>query len=200
MITEKGKADIQIGQNAIIHLENNSQMKINEFLENGDKSVTKIESREGRVFAKIIKPLSKESIFQIQSESYVAGVRGTEFIFSAEDKNKGPAPDKPNSPKSTEKKIPEGVFVNEGSVKVSRQFTNDDLSEKNEGFVVVDANEQVIFNDKLQKEILSDFIKDKMKIFKTLNAMKEENYNLLKNKLLQNKSLLNSIPKINDQP
>lgn len=191
VLTEKGKADIQIGKNSIIHLENNSKIKIIEFLENGEKSITNIESTEGKVFAKIIKPLNKESSFQIQSESHVAGVRGTEFIFSNENK--------PDSQSSTqEKEIPEGVFVNEGSVEVFNKESSVETDKQtsdssNPQTINIEANEQVVFNGEMKKEILADFIKDKMKIFKTLSAMKEENYNLLKNQILNNKSMLKSV-------
>lgn len=93
-----------------------------------------------------------------------------------------PDDDTPTSSPATDE-IPEGIYVNEGNVQITEKESGDTAT--------AGPQEQVVFAGKeLQKGILADFMKEKMRIFKTMNVMKEENYRLLKEQIESNKALL----------
>lgn len=166
VFTKKGKVDLQIGKNTAVRLVDNTDFSLKEFFENEKVSKTKIGTTQGNVFSKIIKPLNKDSSYSVESPTHVAGVRGTEFVFSSNDSDVG-----------------EGVYVNQGSV---------ELEDKSSGQTeTADSNEQIVLTAKeMQKGLLADYMKEKMKIFKTLSVMKEENYKILKEQILKNQTLL----------
>ena len=176
IITRKGKVDLQIGKTGVIRISNNSHIKFTEYFENNDKSRTILETERGKVFSKIVKPLNKDSKFEIHSPTHVAGVRGTEFVFS-----EGISNDK----KYDDSDIPAGVFVNKGKVELKSTGSN-----KRE---IAGENEQIVTSEKgMQKDILAEFMKEKMKIFKSLKEMKEMNYQMIKEQKLKNEKLMRS--------
>ena len=177
IITKSGKVDIQIGPNVIIRLSNFSSLKMKDLLDLGDSQKINVEVSSGNVYSKIVKKLNKNSEFNLQGQTTTAGVRGTEFLLSEDEseKNKGEDADVPN-----------GVFVNEGSVEVG-DAKSGKKQELNEG------EEIVAKGGELKKQMLEEFIKKKMEIFKKLDVMKEENYKLLKEQREKNKALFDEM-------
>ncbi|PKA04120.1 FecR family protein [Leptospira ellisii] len=176
--TADGKADLQLGANAVIRLAPYTKIEIAELFSDGSKNTTKVKLVSGKLFANVQKSTQKEDL-QISSASYTAGVRGTQFVIGEE---------KSGSPKNEDSDIPDGVFVNEGQVAVD--------SSSGGGNINLNAGEQASWNGKeLLLEPLKEFMKEKMKIIQTFKTIKAENYRLLKDQKLKNKELLEGFPK-----
>ncbi|MBM9501066.1 FecR domain-containing protein [Leptospira sp. 201903071] len=175
--TGDGKADLQLGANAVIRLAPFTKIEISELYSDGTKNKTKVNLVSGKLFANVQKSNKKEDL-EVTSVSYTAGVRGTQFVIS-EDKEK--------APKNEDSSIPDGVFVNEGAVAVNTSSG---------GELDLKAGEQASWNGKeLLLEPLKEFMKEKMKIIQTFKTIKAENYQMLKDQKLKNKELLENFPK-----
>lgn len=168
LFTKKGKLDIQLGPDAVVHLSPYTSLVLKDLTEKGVDSIIQVDLQTGRTFTKIVKKLKPNSQFSIKSPSAVAAVRGTEFVISE---------DPENEPKHEDAEIPSGVFVNEGEVAVTQVTDGQEPSTP----VVVSKYEQVLTkSDELQKTLMDDFMKRKMKIFKVLDVMTEKQYELMK--------------------
>ncbi|WOT12916.1 FecR family protein [Leptospira interrogans] len=175
--TGEGKADLQLGANAVIRIAPFTKIEIAELFSDNSKNTVKLTLVSGKLFTNVQKSNKKEEL-EISSASYTAGVRGTQFVISEE---------KTKTPKNEDSDIPEGVFVNEGEVTVHPSSGND---------LNLQAGEQASWNGKeLLAEPLKEFMKEKMKIIQNFKAIKSENYQMLKEQKLKNKELLENFPK-----
>ncbi|WP_061233792.1 FecR family protein [Leptospira interrogans] len=175
--TGEGKADLQLGANAVIRIAPFTKIEIAELFSDNSKNTAKLTLVSGKLFTNVQKSNKKEEL-EISSASYTAGVRGTQFVISEE---------KTKAPKNEDSDIPEGVFVNEGEVTVHPSSGND---------LNLQAGEQASWNGKeLLAEPLKEFMKEKMKIIQNFKAIKSENYQMLKEQKLKNKELLENFPK-----
>ncbi|GBF50468.1 sigma factor regulatory protein, FecR/PupR family [Leptospira ryugenii] len=170
--TENGICELQLATQATIRIEKFSRIFLEDIL-NPKTKQTKVRAMAGKLFVKVHKhEKTKNHQLSVVSPSYVAGVRGTEFIVSNPDEG-GTNPDLD---------LESGVFVNEGSVAVSGP-------DKKE--VMVKQNEEIVLKGKdFKKQILSNYAKEKMQIFQKLSQMKEENYQLFKEQHLNNQKLM----------
>ncbi len=175
--TGDGKADLQLGANAVVRLAPFTKIEISELYSDGTKNKTKVNLVSGKLFANVQKSNKKEDL-EVSSVSYTAGVRGTQFVISE---------DSETAPKNEDSSIPNGVFVNEGQVAVNSSSG---------GELDLKAGEQASWNGKeLLLEPLKEFMKEKMKIIQTFKTIKAENYQMLKDQKLKNKELLENFPK-----
>ncbi|APH43342.1 Sigma factor regulatory protein, FecR/PupR family [Leptospira interrogans serovar Copenhageni/Icterohaemorrhagiae] len=175
--TGEGKADLQLGANAVIRIAPFTKIEIAELFTDNSKISAKLTLVSGKLFTNVQKSNKMEEL-EISSASYTAGVRGTQFVISDE---------KSKAPKNEDSDIPEGVFVNEGEVTVHPSSGND---------LNLQAGEQASWNGKeLLAEPLKEFMKEKMKIIQNFKAIKSENYQMLKEQKLKNKELLENFPK-----
>lgn len=79
----KGKMDVQIGPNAVLHLAPYSTVKLVDLSEMDKKASIAVDLEGGRGYAEFTdEPGSK---YTIETPTTVAAVRGTEFILSAGD-------------------------------------------------------------------------------------------------------------------
>ena len=123
-----------------------------------------VDLESGRGYTKFAKKMGPGSKYTIKTPTLVAGIRGTEFVLSAGDESPEPHEDSD---------IPQGVFVNTGVVAVSPANREDEIIELQPGEQVTGVDNALV------KGVMEDFIKKKMKLFKQLNAMREEQYRIL---------------------
>lgn len=162
--TMKGKMDVQIGPNAVLHLAPYSTVKLVELSEMEKKASIAVDLEGGRSYTKFTKQMSPGSKYTIKTPTTVAAVRGTEFILSAGDQPPEAAEDSD---------IPAGVFVNHGKVAVSPVDRENEAQEVSQG-------EQIQYIDNAAvKAVMEDFIKKKMELFKKLDTMREAQYRTL---------------------
>jgi hypothetical protein len=168
-----GICEIQLATQATIRMEKYSALSLDELLNPKTKQTT-VRAYSGKLFVKAHKQSSKsENKLTVTSPSYVAGVRGTEFIFALPDAGG----------KNDDLTLPDGVYVNEGTVAVQGEKKGKEL--------LVHANEEVVQSGKdLKVQILNDYAREKMKIFEHLDQMKEDNYKLIKEQFLKNEELM----------
>ena len=168
-VGNKGMIDIQMGSGTIVRLKSNSKLKINSILESESKESINLDLLKGTIFSKAKKKDGKELNFSVKAPSFTAGVRGTEFAISAGE--------------TEDQDLPEGVFVKEGNVAVQDKSSSNLFS--------INGGEELVKNARgLQKQILDDAIKEKLRILETLNVMKESSYQMLKDAKLKNKEML----------
>jgi len=165
LFTKKGKMDVQIGPNAVLHLAPYTTVKLSEISEAEKKSNIRLELESGRGYTKFAKKMTPGSLYQIRSPTLVAGVRGTEFILSAGDI--------PEEAGAEDADIPGGVFVNHGQVAVARVESENDEQQLAPGEQITGVDNQLV------KGVMEDFLKKKMKLFKQLNCMKEAQYRIM---------------------
>jgi hypothetical protein len=164
LFTKKGKMDVQIGPVAVLHLAPYSTIRLSDLTEQDRKSNIVVDLESGQGYTKFAKKMGPGSKYTIRSPTLVAGIRGTEFILSAGDSS---------GESHEDSDIPQGVFVNTGVVAVSPINREDDIIELQPGEQVTGVDNALV------KGVMEDFIKKKMKLFKQLNAMKEEQYRIL---------------------
>ncbi|TGK84543.1 iron dicitrate transport regulator FecR [Leptospira montravelensis] len=175
--TEDGTCEIQLATQATIRLAKYSSVQIEDLLNPKSKSTT-LKLVGGKLFVKAHKPesgLPSQNPLSVVNPSFVAGVRGTEFLAAA--------PDTAGENEDLSK-IETGVYVNEGTVAVS--------PDKKGKVTLVTENEEVLVSGKeLKKQILDEFVKEKMRIFQEFKAIKEENYQRIKEQYENNDKLMN---------
>ncbi|MFZ5629462.1 MAG: FecR family protein [Spirochaetota bacterium] len=164
LFTKKGKMDVQIGPVAVLHLAPYSTIRLSDLSEQDRKTNIVVDLESGRGYTKFAKKMGQGSKYTIKSPTLVAGIRGTEFVLSAGDESPQPHEDSD---------IPQGVFVNTGVVAVSPASREDEIIELQPGEQVTGVDNALV------KGVMEDFIRKKMKLFKQLNAMKEEQYRIL---------------------
>lgn len=175
--TEDGSCEIQLATQATIRLSKFSSLKIDELLSPKTKTTT-LNLVGGKLFVKAHKPANggpSDSQLSVVNPSFVAGVRGTEFLVAT-----------PNQGGEDEelKDVETGVYVNEGTVAVS--------PDKKGKQTLVAENEEVVLSGKqLKKQILDEFVKEKMHIFEQFKAIKEENYQRIKEQYEKNDQIMN---------
>ena len=177
IITKRARVNIQIGPDIILHLPRYSTLHFEKLYQSAAIRKISLRLQRGQIFSKIVRKLKSKSGFAVRTPTITAGVRGTEFLVSADhpDKNK-------------KKEIPGGVYCNKGVVVVKIQQENS----KQE--VSVKAKEQVLpKGGELKKSILDQYVASKMKIFEKLQVMKKKNYELLKRQIEKNNRILDNI-------
>jgi len=174
--TMDGTCEIQLATQATIRMEKYTSLSLDEILNPSTKRTT-VKAYSGKLFVKAHKQeAGKEQKLSIVAPSYVAGVRGTEFIVAL--------PDAGGT--NEDLKLADGVYVNEGTVAVG------DPKKKKD--VLVEANEEIVVSgSEFKKQILNEYAKEKMIIFEHLKQIKEENYNLIKEQNLKNSDLIDSM-------
>ncbi|WP_207761441.1 FecR family protein [Leptospira perolatii] len=171
-----GKADIQVGPNAVIRLAPFSKVKIADLSSSAKENKSTVQLVSGKVFARVDKSDKKEN-FSVSSTSYTAGVRGTQFVVSEESEEA-----RKQNPKNEDSNIPNGIFVKEGEVGVTTSSGNS---------VPVKSGEEAILSPEgLLKQPLEIFMQEKMKILDGFRKISEENYQLLKNQREQNQEMI----------
>lgn len=175
--TENGTCEIQLATQATVRLSKYSSVLIEDLLNPKSKSTT-LKLVGGKLFVKAHKPgpgVPSQNQLSVVNPSFVAGVRGTEFLAAAPDTG-GVNED------LTE--VETGVYVNEGTVAVSPD-------KKGKQTLVAENEEVVVSGKELKKQILDEFVKDKMRIFEEFKAIKEENYQRIKEQYEKNDQLMN---------
>ena len=163
LYTLKGKMDVQVGPSAVLHMSPYTTINLVDLTEADQKSNILIQLESGRGYTKFAKKMNPGSSYTIKSPTMVAAVRGTEFVISD-----GPQSAEPHE----DSDIPNGVFVNHGNVAVSSAGRDDEQ--------ILAPGEQITGVDNaLVKSVMEDFMKKKMKLFKQLNVMKEEQYKIM---------------------
>lgn len=173
LVSKEGVCEIQLATQATIRTSHFTELKIDEILDpktNGSH----LQLVGGKLFVKAHKEEGQNRQLTISSPSYVAGVRGTEFLLST-----------PGSGGEDESlKLDTGVFVNEGSVAVKPEASASE--------VLVNGNEEIVSSGKeMTKQILNEFAKEKMRIFEEFKKIKKENYERIKEQNRKNSELLN---------
>lgn len=176
--TQKGKMDVQIGPNAVLHLAPYSSIRLSEITENDRKMRISINLDSGKGYTKFTKQMPPGSQYVIKSPTLVAGVRGTEFILSAGADPKG---------KYEDAEIPSGVFVNHGKVAVASASRADDTVDIAQGEQITNVDNQVV------KGVMEDFIKKKMALFKKLDVMREAQYKIMEREKQRQIELLEKV-------
>jgi len=172
-VGNKSSVDIQLSSGSAIKLKSNSKIKINSLLESESKETTRLSLFSGTIFAKVFKKTGKESQFLIAGPTLTAGVRGTEFVLSTGET------DDANS-------FQEGVYVKEGEVAVTEERGSKEFS--------VSGGEELVRTAKgMQKQILQDASKEKLRILETIIVMKEESFQMLRESRMKNKEMLESL-------
>lgn len=187
LFTKKGKMDVQIGPNAVLHLAPYTTIKLSELSEADKKSNIRVDLESGRGYTKFAKKMTPGSLYQIRTPTLVAGVRGTQFIVSAGDT--------PEEAGAEDADIPGGVFVNEGKVAVATTAREDQEQELAPGEQVTGVDNALV------KGVMEDFLKKKMKLFKQLNCMKEAQYKIMereKNRMVETLEKVKNSVKIED--
>jgi hypothetical protein len=174
--TKEGVVEIQLATQATIRMEKFSKLSLQDIL-NPKTKQTNVRAYSGKLFVKAHKqPSGGSNKLTISSPSYVAGVRGTEFLVALPE----------SGGTNNDLKLDDGVYVNEGTVAVQ----SDEKSKE----VLVKENEEIVVNGKeLKKQILNEYAREKMKIFEKLDQMKEENYKLIKEQFLKNEETMNEM-------
>lgn len=175
--TEDGTCEIQLATQATIRLAKFSSVQIEDLLNPKSKSTT-LKLVGGKLFVKAHKPapgVPSQNQLSVVNPSFVAGVRGTEFLAAAPDTG---GVDEDLSDVET------GVYVNEGTVAVSPD-------KKGKQTLVAENEEVVVSGKELKKQILDEFVKEKMRIFEEFKAIKEENYQRIKEQYEKNDQLMN---------
>lgn len=165
LFTKKGKMDVQVGPNAVLHLAPYTTVKLSEIGEVDNKQNISLDLESGRGYTKFAKGMTKGSHYAIKTPTIVAGVRGTQFIMSAGDT--------PEDPAAEDADIPGGVFVNTGKVAVSPANREADVTELSPGEQITGVDNALV------KSVMEDFLKKKMALFKQLDVMKEAQYKIM---------------------
>ncbi|MBM9547897.1 FecR domain-containing protein [Leptospira sp. 201903074] len=175
--TEDGTCEIQLATQATVRLAKYSSIQIEDLLNPKSKSTT-LKLVGGKLFVKAHKPgpgIPSQTQLSVVNPSFVAGVRGTEFLAATPDQG---GVDEELSEVET------GVYVNEGTVAVSP-------NKKGKQTLVAENEEVVLSGKELKKQILDEFVKEKMRIFEEFKAIKEENYQRIKEQYEKNDQLMN---------
>lgn len=85
-VGEDSSCEIEFSNLAIVRLDSNTTINIASYLSDGNSNQSTIDLEEGAVFCKVKKFVSNDA-FEIQTDSTVCGVRGTEFIVRKDDAN-----------------------------------------------------------------------------------------------------------------
>ena len=175
VITKKGRVNIQIGKGAIIRMTRFTSVKMTRLLKISNSQKIDLDLQKGQLYSKIIKKLDKDSNFNVKTPTVTAAVRGTEFIVS----------EVPPGTKAYD--ISKGVYVNVGSVAVN--------SEEGDESAVVNQGEQLDTSTAAgyKKQILTSYMKEKMRIFHELKLMKEKQYEMLREQHEKNRNLIDQI-------
>ncbi len=174
--TKDGVCEIQLATQATIRMEKFSKLTLVDLLNPKSKQTT-VKAYSGKLFVKAHKQGMKAgSKLTVISPSYVAGVRGTEFLVALPEEGG----------ENSDLTVPDGVYVNEGTVAVQ--------SDEKSKVVLVNQNEEIVVSGKtLKKQLLDEYVKEKMKIFEKLDQLKEENYKLIRDQALKNEETLNEM-------
>ncbi|TGL61199.1 iron dicitrate transport regulator FecR [Leptospira ognonensis] len=174
--TKDGVCEIQLATQATIRMEKFSKLSLVNLLDPKTKQTT-VRAYSGKLFVKAHKQSSSgQNKLTVTSPSFVAGVRGTEFIVALPDAGGV----------NSDLKLPDGVYVNEGTVAVQKD-------EKSKEILVKENEEIVVTGKELIKQMLADYAKEKMKIFESLDQIKEENYKLIRDQALKNEETMNQM-------
>ncbi|MCX7632777.1 MAG: FecR domain-containing protein [Turneriella sp.] len=174
LYTKTGKMTVQVGPSAVLHLPPFSAVQLNDLVEQNGQSNVVVQLESGTSYTKFVKKLGHGSQYVVRSPTLVASVRGTEFVVSTGGVAEA----------TEDSDIPQGVFVNSGAVAVSPANREDDVTE-------LYAGEQITSVDNaLVKGVMEDFMKRKMRLFRQLQAMREEQYRILEREKARQLELL----------
>ncbi|MDH4262418.1 MAG: FecR family protein [Spirochaetia bacterium] len=178
--TKNGMIRIQITDAYICHIEKNTTVTFKKILESSSIKSYNIDLHKGQVFSRLIHDKNKHSELTISTPTFTAGVRGTEFMVNVNDQE----PSAKVEPAS-EKFIPSGVYVKNGSVDVET------IGKKNLQKINVKSGEQAAVEPgQLIKDVLDDYVATKMKILDELRIMKEYNCKLIDEQKEKNRKML----------
>ncbi|MDF3820658.1 FecR domain-containing protein [Leptospira sp. 96542] len=175
VISKDGVCEIQLATQATVRTEKFSEILLSEILEPKTNTST-LRIMSGKLFVQAHKQKDNSNQLKIITPSYVAGVRGTEFFVTTTSESEG------------DNTLAEGVFVNEGIVSV-----HSNGAPETSGSLVKSNEEIIVFGTDLKKQILNEFAKEKMKIFKDFKKIKEENYVRIKEQIEKNEQLMEEI-------
>ncbi|MBP9886602.1 MAG: FecR domain-containing protein [Leptospiraceae bacterium] len=208
-----GIVDIQIVDGVIIRIKQNSELKLSEILieDNGNIIKTKLDLKSGKVFTKTTKKLNGESSFVIATPTFVAGVRGTEFIVEESGGKEQTLVsdgavnieklDENGKPTGKEMVIEKGKkgLIEKDSVQ-SQDLSPDELAELKEDSQTIsslteDAKnriQEIIRGVDDQKQINRETLEEQMlKNSTELNDLKDKNEQLLNEQKEKNQQLIN---------
>jgi hypothetical protein len=214
IVTSKdGIVDIQLVDGVMIRIKQSTELKLQDILveDNGNSIKTKMNLKSGKVFTKSSKKLNADSSFVIVTPTFVAGVRGTEFIVEdSEGKDQALVSDgsvsiealdengNPNGKESIIEKGKKGI-VEKDSIK-SQDLSPEELAELREDSQTIsslteDAKnriQEIIRGVDDQKEINREILEEQIQKNQTeLNDLKDKNQQLLEEQKDKNKQLIN---------
>lgn len=200
IITSKNSyLDLQITEDIKIRIRENTSIILESiFLSSKDDKVSvNFKLENGKIFSKINGKLSKDSSFQIQTKTFVAGVRGTEFI--TEETNESSKTlvsdgsvsmdllDKEGKPIGKETIIEngnKGICIN--NTISETKLTEDELKELNSDSTTISS-------------IKADALAEIEKILKTVDDQKSVNEQILNSQKEKNKDELNTLKETNSK-
>lgn len=223
IITGKdGIVDIQLMDGIVIRVKQNTKLRLQDIIV-GDNSNTikaKMKLESGKVFAKTDKKLAADSSFSISTPTFVAGIRGTEFIVEDSDgKDQTLVSDgavnietldengNPTGKESTIEKGHKGI-ISKDAIQ-NADLTAEELAELREdsqsiSSITEDARQrmqEIIQTLDDQKAINRDILEEQMQKNNTeLNDLKDKNQQLLDEQKQKNNDAINETTgKANEQ-
>lgn len=210
---KEGIVDIQLVDGVIIRIKQNSELKLSDILveDNGNTIKTRLDLKSGKVFTKTTKKLNAESSFVIATPTFVAGVRGTEFIVEESgDKEQTLVSDgavsiekldENGKPTGKETVIEQGHkgLIQKDSIQ-SQDLSSEELAELKEDSQTIsslteDAKnkiQEIIRGVDDQKQINRETLEEQMQKNNTeLNDLKDKNQQLLNEQKEKNQQLIN---------
>lgn len=223
IITGKdGIVDVQLSDGVVIRVKQNSKLKLQDIIvgDNGNTINAKLKLESGKVFAKTDKKLASGSSFKISTPTFVAGIRGTEFIVEDSDgKDQTLVSDgsvsvetldengNPTGKESTIEKGHKGI-IEKNSIK-NADLSPEELAELKEdsqsiSSLTEDARkrmQEIIQTLDDQKTINRDALEEQMQKNNTeLGDLKDKNQQLLDEQKQKNNDLMNeTTSKANEQ-
>lgn len=174
IITLNGTARIQIADSYLCQIDKHTTVEFKNIAVAGNKDIFNLNLNSGRIFSRLVTSEKKPANVYVKTPTFTAGVRGTDFLVSVNDK--------PVS-KNNDRPIPSGVYVTKGIVEVQKTLDRQKVS--------VNAGEEVVVSAaEMKKSILEDFIKTRMQILEELKIMKEYNCRILDEQKEKNRKLL----------
>lgn len=205
-----GIVDIQLTDGVVIRVKQNSKLKLQDIIvgDNGSTIKAKLKLETGKVFAKTDKKLNSDSSFSVATPTFVAGIRGTEFIVEdSEGKDQALVSDgavsveaidengKPTGKESIIEKGHKGI-IEKDSIK-NAELSPEELAELKEDSQSISS----ITEDARQRmqEIIRTLDDQKQKNKDTLEEQIQINRDALEEQMQKNNTELNELKDKNQQ-
>ncbi len=166
IITGKNSsANIMIAKRGVIKIKENSSVSLRELVEVDDTdNITRIKVAVGKVVVGLLK-LKKDSIFEIETPTAVAGVRGTTFSVTVENDSKNAFPHFVKTEKVQNSKTKIAVLT--GSVELVNN------KNKEESIIIDSLKEATLSNDDFKNVKVDNIKKEEVAEFSAIKEFSE---------------------------